>query len=120
MTFRELDMVKYVQGRKLKIRTKGRLIREFAGRLLPPIEHATGQISIKLIREYRRALGIGTVILHTHSHGLSLGEVSYIHEEVMKEGSAEALETFVRMMLEVTLSEEAATFIFETAPRAEE
>lgn len=100
-------------------RTEDKLLRKLTGRLLPPIDEATEKLTIKPVRDYRKLIGSAIITLHINKDGLSLEEVKYIQEETIKDGSNRAMKTLIGLMLEVTLSEGAATFIYETTPRLE-
>jgi hypothetical protein len=95
------------------------LLRKLTGRLVPPIDQATEKLIIKLVWDYSKMLGTKIITLHIDKDGLSLEEVKYIQEELVKDGSKKAIMTFARMMLEVTLSEDAAAYIYETTPKLE-
>lgn len=116
---RMVDLDKYIRSKKLKMKTENILLKKLTGRFVPPIDQATEKLTIKLVRDYSKMLGTKIITLHIHKDGLSLEEVKYIQEELVKDGSTKAIMTCARMMLEVTLSEEAATYIYETTPRLE-
>ena len=108
-----------VNPKKLKMKTQNRILRALRGRLLPHIEDAREGLPVKLVRGYSRVVGEEIVVFHIHYLGLTLEELKYVRSEVIKDGSDKALITYVRMLLEVTLSEEAAAFAYATTPRAE-